>query len=70
MSGGACLCYSISKAQEFEWESQLKFYWWKPADNLVIKQCTGTCSKAQNIKLGDRLVVIQPSVIYDSSLEA
>lgn len=45
MPAGICLCYSISKAQEFEWESQLKFYWWKPVDNLVVRQCTGTCCK-------------------------
>jgi hypothetical protein len=33
--------YSILDAQEFEWDIQLKFYWWKATDNLVVRQCTG-----------------------------
>ncbi|OAF67720.1 1-alpha DHC [Intoshia linei] len=33
---------SILDAREFEWESQLRFYWIKETDNLIIKQCTGT----------------------------
>jgi hypothetical protein len=40
------LGYSILNAQEFEWEIQLKYYWWKPADNLVVRQCTGTFRKS------------------------
>lgn len=33
--------FSICDAQQFEWEIQLKFYWWKPVDNVVVRQCTG-----------------------------
>lgn len=32
---------NISSAQQFEWESQLKFYWKRDIDNLLAKQCTG-----------------------------
>ena len=28
-------------AREFEWESQLRFYWEQKADDLFVKQCTG-----------------------------
>ena len=32
---------SILDSREFEWESQLRFYWEKDVDNAVIRQCTG-----------------------------
>lgn len=32
---------SVMDAQEFNWESQLRFYWVKEVDNLVVIQCTG-----------------------------
>lgn len=32
---------SILDAKEFEWESQLRFYWDKKKDDISIKQCTG-----------------------------
>lgn len=32
---------SILDAREFEWESQLRFYWDKKKDDILIKQCTG-----------------------------
>jgi len=32
---------SIMEAREFEWESQLRFYWDKEEDDLLIRQCTG-----------------------------
>lgn len=32
---------SISDSQEFEWESQLRFYWKREQDNLYVSQCTG-----------------------------
>ena len=32
---------SILDAREFEWESQLRFYWERDIDNIVIRQCTG-----------------------------
>jgi len=33
--------YSILDRREFEWESQLRFYWDKDRDELLIRQCTG-----------------------------
>lgn len=33
---------NVTEAAEFEWESQLRFYWQKKDDNLWVKQCTGT----------------------------
>lgn len=35
------ILYSILEAREFEWESQLRFYWEKDSDQLVVQQCTG-----------------------------
>ena len=32
---------SILDAKEFEWESQLRFYWDKKKDDISIEQCTG-----------------------------
>lgn len=32
---------SIADAQEFEWESQLRFYWLRDPDNVYVSQCTG-----------------------------
>ena len=32
---------SILEAREFEWESQLRFYWEKDSDQLLVQQCTG-----------------------------
>lgn len=32
---------SIMDDQEFEWESQLRFYWVKAVDGLMVRQCTG-----------------------------
>lgn len=29
------------EAREFEWESQLRFYWELDADTLMVQQCTG-----------------------------
>ncbi|RUS75417.1 hypothetical protein EGW08_016828 [Elysia chlorotica] len=33
---------SIMDEKEFEWESQLRFYWVRDFDELYIKQCTGS----------------------------
>ena len=35
---------SILDAREFEWESQLRFYWEAPENDIRIRQCTGTFS--------------------------
>lgn len=32
---------SIADASEFEWESQLRFYWKRDPDNMYVSQCTG-----------------------------
>ena len=29
------------EAREFEWESQLRFYWEKELDTVMVQQCTG-----------------------------
>jgi dynein heavy chain len=49
---------SILDAREFEWESQLKFYWDKKRDELVIRQCSAelkSCYEYQGLQ--GRLVV-------------
>jgi dynein heavy chain len=33
---------SVLSAKEFEWESQLRFYWKKDHDDLMIQQCIGS----------------------------
>ena len=33
--------FSIMEAREFEWESQLRFYWEQELDTLMVRQCTG-----------------------------
>lgn len=32
---------SVMDAKEFAWESQLRYYWDRTADDLMIRQCTG-----------------------------
>ena len=45
-------------AREFEWESQLRFYWEKEPDELVIKQCTGAFGYGyEYMGLNGRLVI-------------
>ncbi|XP_071441594.1 dynein axonemal heavy chain 10 [Hetaerina americana] len=49
---------SISDAQEFEWESQLRSYWVKSLDNLMVQQCTGTFKYGyEYMGLNGRLVI-------------
>ena len=51
-------CFSILDAREFEWESQLRFYWEKEADELVIRQCTGQFGYGyEYMGLNGRLVI-------------
>jgi hypothetical protein len=45
-------------AREFEWESQLRFYWEKEPDELVVAQCTGTFGYGyEYMGLNGRLVI-------------
>lgn len=49
---------SIMHAKEFEWESQLRFYWDYQKDDIAIRQCTGAfdyCYEYQG--LNGRLVI-------------
>ena len=49
---------SILDAREFEWESQLKFYWDREKDDLIIRQCNGEfCSCYEYQGLEGRLVI-------------
>lgn len=49
---------SIMSDTEFEWESQLRFYWNKTADNLLVSQCNGTFSSGyEYMGLNGRLVI-------------
>ncbi|XP_063753564.1 dynein axonemal heavy chain 10 [Eleginops maclovinus] len=49
---------SIMDAQEFEWESQLRFYWVKKHDNLFVWQCSASFSYGyEYMGLNGRLVI-------------
>ena len=49
---------SILEAREFEWESQLRFYWEKDSDQLVVRQCTGNFGFGyEYMGLNGRLVI-------------
>ena len=49
---------SIQSAQQFEWESQLRFYWNKDENDLIIKQCLGVFRFGyEYLGLSGRLVV-------------
>ncbi|XP_059533127.1 dynein axonemal heavy chain 10 [Myotis daubentonii] len=49
---------SILDAQEFEWESQLRFYWDREPDELNIRQCTGAFGYGyEYMGLNGRLVI-------------
>lgn len=48
----------IVKSQEFDWESQLRFYWKKEFDSLIVVQCSGTFSYGYDyMGLNGRLVI-------------
>lgn len=32
---------AVFNKREFEWESQLRFYWERDADDIAIRQCAG-----------------------------
>lgn len=45
-------------AQEFEWESQLRFYWLGEEDNLFVHQCSASFSYGyEYMGLNGRLVI-------------
>lgn len=49
---------SILDAREFEWESQLRFYWEKEPDELLVRQCTGEFGYGyEYMGLNGRLVI-------------
>ncbi|XP_069565682.1 dynein axonemal heavy chain 10 [Brachyistius frenatus] len=49
---------SIMNAQEFEWESQLRFYWVKKHDDLFVHQCSASFSYGyEYMGLNGRLVI-------------
>ncbi|XP_063229306.1 dynein axonemal heavy chain 10 [Bacillus rossius redtenbacheri] len=49
---------NVTNAQEFEWEIQLKFFWIKEVDNLIVKQCTGSFEYGyEYMGLNGRLVI-------------
>lgn len=49
---------SIMDAREFEWESQLRFYWDQLPDNLTVRQCSGEFSYGyEYMGLNGRLVI-------------
>lgn len=49
---------SITDALEFEWESQLRFYWKRDPDNLYVAQCTGMFEYGyEYMGLNGRLVI-------------
>ncbi|XP_060580911.1 dynein axonemal heavy chain 10-like isoform X1 [Ruditapes philippinarum] len=49
---------SIMGANEFEWESQLRFYWVKEPDELLVRQCTGEFGYGyEYMGLNGRLVI-------------
>ena len=45
-------------AREFEWESQLRFYWDQLPDNLTVRQCSGEFGYGyEYMGLNGRLVI-------------
>uniref|UniRef100_A0A4W6G9Y8 Dynein axonemal heavy chain 10 n=1 Tax=Lates calcarifer TaxID=8187 RepID=A0A4W6G9Y8_LATCA len=49
---------SIMDAREFEWESQLRFYWVKQHDDLFVRQCSASFSYGyEYMGLNGRLVI-------------
>eukprot|EP01022_Parablepharisma_sp_SALTPOND_P017583 TRINITY_DN2831_c0_g1_i1.p1 TRINITY_DN2831_c0_g1~~TRINITY_DN2831_c0_g1_i1.p1 ORF type:complete len:4437 (+),score=698.95 TRINITY_DN2831_c0_g1_i1:410-13720(+) len=49
---------SILDIREFEWESQLRFYWDKAKDGIEIRQCSGSFAYGYEYQgLKDRLVI-------------
>ena len=52
------LLRSVITASQFEWESQLRFYWNRTDDDVIIKQCTGSFQYGfEYMGLNGRLVI-------------
>lgn len=50
--------FSVVDASEFEWESQLRFYWVRESDDLYARQCTGVFDYGyEYMGLNGRLVI-------------
>ena len=50
--------FSIMDSREFEWESQLRFYWQQQPDELMVMQCTGEFGYGyEYMGLNGRLVI-------------
>ena len=53
-----CFPDSIMDTREFEWESQLRFYWDQLPDELMVRQCTGEFGYGyEYMGLNGRLVI-------------
>nr|CCC47395.1 putative dynein heavy chain, fragment [Trypanosoma vivax Y486] len=49
---------SVTDVREFDWESQLRFYWERDGDTCVIRQCTGRFNYGyEYMGLNGRLVI-------------
>lgn len=49
---------SILDAREFQWESQLRYYWDRTQNDVVVRQCTGSFSSGyEYMCLNSRLVI-------------
>ncbi|PFH33986.1 dynein heavy chain family protein [Besnoitia besnoiti] len=49
---------AVLNAREFEWESQLRFYWEKDADDIAVRQCAGEFGYSYEYQgLNGRLVI-------------
>ena len=49
---------SILDAREFQWESQLRYYWDRTQDDVVVRECTGSFSSGyEYMCLNSRLVI-------------
>ena len=45
-------------SRQFEWESQLRFYWEQAPDELIVRQCTGQFGYGyEYMGLNSRLVI-------------
>lgn len=46
----------VADARDFAWESQLRFYWDRSSDGVVIRQCNGarsTCAICRSLPVPD-----------------